>query len=242
MPQLAGHGFSQRGIRRVILTMIGDHPQRPFLHRGINLSWHVLILLNSERCGIKPVTIQSALVSSAASRMSSCRWKIRAARPSGEARWVAGRSGRPGWRRATPARRRSKAWRSMKFNASCIGERDESVIGEATGGALSFRAKAVPRMETPVRNWQSTAMAPCSLASLAHGSANAHSSCRVKGFRVRTRDTITSSRPCRAGRPSRPRHPGQPQLATFAPVLQPTFDNVRCRRHCLACPLITVIR
>jgi len=82
MPQLAGHGFSQRGIRRVILTMIGDHPQRLFLHRGINLSWHVLILLNSERCGIKPVTIQSALVSSAASRMSSCRWKIRAARPS----------------------------------------------------------------------------------------------------------------------------------------------------------------
>jgi hypothetical protein len=38
--------------------MIGDHPQRPLLHRGINLSWHVLILLNSERCGIKPVTVQ----------------------------------------------------------------------------------------------------------------------------------------------------------------------------------------
>ena len=68
----------------------------------------------------------------------------------------------------------------------------QSVRQAARRSALD--AQAVLRKETPVRNWQSTAMAPCSLASLAHGSANAHSSCRVKGFRVRTRRTPSHHR------------------------------------------------
>ena len=105
----------------------------------------------------------------------------------------------------------------------------------------AVRAKAALRKETPVRNWQSTAMAPCSLASLAHGSANAHSSCRVKGFRVRTRRTPSHHRDHaeQAGRVAQD-IPVNHSRPPSHPVLQPTFDDVRCRRRSLA-PLTTVI-
>jgi hypothetical protein len=38
--------------------MLDEHPKRSLLHRGIDLARHVHILLDSERCGIKPVTVQ----------------------------------------------------------------------------------------------------------------------------------------------------------------------------------------
>jgi hypothetical protein len=34
--------------------MLGDHPHHPLTHRGLNLLRHLHILLNSERCGMKP--------------------------------------------------------------------------------------------------------------------------------------------------------------------------------------------
>jgi hypothetical protein len=39
--------------------MVSDHPKCPRLHRGINLAGHVHILLDSNRSGIKPVTLQT---------------------------------------------------------------------------------------------------------------------------------------------------------------------------------------
>jgi diacylglycerol kinase family enzyme len=38
--------------------MLGDHPHDPLTHRGLNLLRHLHILLNSERCGMKPRAIQ----------------------------------------------------------------------------------------------------------------------------------------------------------------------------------------
>jgi hypothetical protein len=34
--------------------MLGDHPHHPFTHRGLDLLWHLHILLDSGRCGMKP--------------------------------------------------------------------------------------------------------------------------------------------------------------------------------------------
>ena len=42
--------------------MIGEHPQRAFLQRSIDLLGHVHILLDSNRSGIKPVTVQMPLL------------------------------------------------------------------------------------------------------------------------------------------------------------------------------------
>jgi hypothetical protein len=39
-PELPRHGLGQRGIRRILLPMIGEHPQRPLLYRGIDLLGH----------------------------------------------------------------------------------------------------------------------------------------------------------------------------------------------------------
>jgi hypothetical protein len=38
--------------------MLGDHPHRPSPQLRVDLLWHDVILLDSERDGIKPVTLQ----------------------------------------------------------------------------------------------------------------------------------------------------------------------------------------
>src|SRR5690606_13303845 len=52
-PPRQGRCITGGTIRRT-----GEHPQRPLLHRRIDLLGHVLILLDSEGCAIKPVTLQ----------------------------------------------------------------------------------------------------------------------------------------------------------------------------------------
>jgi hypothetical protein len=37
--------------------VISNHPQRPLPHGRVDLARHAHILLDSERCGIKPVTV-----------------------------------------------------------------------------------------------------------------------------------------------------------------------------------------
>jgi hypothetical protein len=50
----------QLGRRRILRAMLSDHPHHPLTHRGLNLLWRLHILLNSERCGMKPRTLHSA--------------------------------------------------------------------------------------------------------------------------------------------------------------------------------------
>src|SRR5512132_4652339 len=49
----------QLGRRRILRAMLGNHPHHPLTYRGLNLLRHLHILLNSERCGMKPRAVQS---------------------------------------------------------------------------------------------------------------------------------------------------------------------------------------
>ena len=58
--ELLGHRLRRRGDRRVVRLMLPHQTHRPSLHLRTDLLRHDVILLNSERDGIKPVTLQSS--------------------------------------------------------------------------------------------------------------------------------------------------------------------------------------
>ena len=97
---LLRHGRGQGGIGWIVLPMIGEHPQRAFLERGIDLLGHVHILLDSNRSGIKPVTLHLRDT------------------PIAAAMWA---WGQPAWRRWTISRRPWTVRRALPWDMRTSG-------------------------------------------------------------------------------------------------------------------------